>query len=97
MHNLSSFLVNKIKNNYGNTVRKSGKQVGIGNIPFNHSFAFLAKFKEIVKKNPNIADENRKVEIKAKIDSGRASKGETAPAENQATAILPTTSDALSS
>lgn len=95
-HNSPAPLVNKIKNYQEHTTNYGGKEISIGNIPFDHEFTSFAKVNEKTKNATDITNEKTKLDRKLKIFWGRRKAGEITPAENQATEILPRMSDAFS-
>ncbi|MCG2692371.1 hypothetical protein L6272_06155, partial [Microgenomates group bacterium] len=83
--------------NEGNTAYNRSEQISISNVPFNHDFPPLANSNEKTVNKTAIAIDIPKVNIKSLTFLGRTNSGEIAPAENQATAILPAISEARSS
>ncbi|MBL7078305.1 hypothetical protein ISS42_01440, partial [Candidatus Shapirobacteria bacterium] len=84
-------------NNKNNTAYNRSEQISVSNIPLNHDLTPLAKANEKTINKAAITIDIPKVNVKSLTFFGKANIGEIAPAENQATAILPAISEALSS
>ncbi|MBU4430598.1 site-specific integrase, partial [Patescibacteria group bacterium] len=87
----------KPNNNQYNATDHSSKKVGINNVPFNHFLIPLASNMETAENAKANINDTPKVKKNLDKFSGLTNKGETTPAENQATETLPNISEALSS
>lgn len=87
--------INKIRG-YGNkTTDQGGKKICIGDIPFDHDCTPLTKISERRKNTPAMNSARENCARKSKTACWRKIIGEIIPAENQATATLPKTFEAL--